>query len=168
MKGGIGTASVRVGRITVGAIVAVNAVGDVIDPATGRVVAGARTADGKRGPGAAAAILGGDLPPALQPGMATTIGVVATDAVLTKAQARKLAQMAHDGLARTIEPVHTQWDGDTMFTVGTGRSGLPGNMMVLGVLAARVTASAVLRAVLAAKGLNAPGLPSVPSASELG
>ena len=168
MKGGIGTASVRVGRVTVGAIVAVNAVGDVIDPASGLVIAGTRTVDGRRGPGAAAAILQGDLPPALQPGMATTIGVVATDAVLTKAQARKLAQMAHDGLARTIEPVHTLWDGDTMFTVGTGRSGLPGNMMVLGVLAARVTASAVLRAVLAAKGLNGPELPSVPAASEIG
>ncbi len=168
MKGGVGTASVRVGRVTVGAIVAVNAVGDVIDPSTGAVVAGARTEDGRRGPGAAEAILRGELPPELQAGMATTIGVVATDAVITKAQARKLAQMAHDGLARTIEPVHTMWDGDTMFAVGTGRSGLAGNMMTLGVLAARVTASAVLRAVLAAKGIGGPGLPSVPSASELG
>ena len=168
MKGGIGTASVRVGRVTVGAIVTVNAVGDVIDPSTGAIVAGVRTEDGRRGPGAAEAILRGELPPALQAGMATTIGVVATDAVINKAQARKLAQMAHDGLARTIEPVHTMWDGDTMFAIGTGRSGLAGNMMTLGVLAARVTASAVLRAVLAAKGVTGPGLPTVPSASELG
>ncbi len=168
MRGGIGSASVRVGRVTVGAIVAVNAVGDVIDPATGAIVAGARTEDGRRGPGAVEAILRGELPPALQAGMATTIGVVATDAVLTKVQARKLAQMAHDGLARAIEPVHTMWDGDTMFAVGTGQSGLPGNMMTLGVLAARVTASAIVRAVLAAKGIAGPGLPSVPSASELG
>ena len=168
MRGGIGGASVRVGRVTVGAIVAVNAVGDVIDPATGAIVAGARTEDGRRGPGAVEAILRGELPPALQAGMATTIGVVATDAVLTKVQARKLAQMAHDGLARAIEPVHTMWDGDTMFAVGTGQSGLPGNMMTLGVLAARVTASAIVRAVLAAKGIAGPGLPTVPSASELG
>ncbi len=168
MKGGIGTAAVKVGQVTVGAIVAVNAVGDVIDPASGTIVAGARTEDGRRGSGAAEAILRGELPPALQAGMATTIGVVATDAVLTKAQARKLAQIAHDGLARTIEPSHTMWDGDTMFALGTGRSGLPGNMMALGVLAARVTASAVVRAVLAAKGIAGPGLPSVPSASEVG
>jgi len=168
MRGGIGTASVRVGRVTVGAIVAVNAVGDVIDPSTGGLVAGARTEDGRRGPGAVEAILRGELPPALQAGMATTIGVVATDAVITKAQARKLAGMAHDGLARTIEPVHTMWDGDTMFAVSTGRSGLPGNMMTLGVLAARVTASAILRAVLAAKGIGGSGLPSVPAASDPG
>ncbi len=113
-------------------------------------------------------ILGGDVPPALQAGMATTIGVVATDAQLTKAQARKLAGMAHDGLARTIEPSHTLWDGDTLFALATGRSGLPGNMVALGVMAARVTASAVLRAVLAAKGISGPGLPNVPGTSELG
>ncbi len=167
VKGGIGTASARVGGVTVGALVAVNAVGDVIDPASGRVVAGARTPDGRRGPGAAEAVLRGDVPPALQAGMATTIGVVATDARLTKAQARKLAGMAHDGLARTIEPSHTLWDGDTLFALATGRSGLPGNMMTLGLLAARVTASAVLRAVLAAKGIRGPGLPNVPAASDL-
>ena len=168
MRGGIGTASVKVGRITVGAIVAVNAAGDVIDPHSGRLVAGTRGDDGRLGPGAAEAILRGDLPPALRAGMATTIGVIATDAALTKAQARKLAQVSHDGLARTIEPVHTMWDGDTLFALATGRSGLPGDMIVLGVLAARVTASAVLRAVLAAKGIAGPGLPSVPAASELG
>ena len=166
-KGGIGTASVKIGRVTVGAVVAVNAVGDVIDPESGAVVAGARSPDGRHGFGTAEAILRGELPPALGAGMATTIGVVATDAVLTKAQARRLAQVAHDGLARSIEPSHTMWDGDTLFAAATGRSGLPGNMMTLGVLAARVTASAVLRAVLAAKGIGGPGLPTVPAASEL-
>ena len=154
MKGGIGTASLRVGKLTVGAIVAVNAVGDV--SAGGRVIAGARDADGHLG--AVAAILRGDLPAALQPGMATTIGVVATDAVLTKAQCRKLAQQSHDGLARTIDPVHTLWDGDTMFALATGASGLPGNMLTLGLMAARVTEAAILNAVLSASGL--PGLPS--------
>lgn len=158
MKGGIGTASVRVGKVTVGAIVAVNAVGDVRDPATDRLLAGLRNADGSRGAGATDAILGGDVPPALQAGMATTIGVVATDAALTKAQCRKLAQQSHDGLARTIDPVHTLWDGDTMFALATGVSTLPGNMLTLGLMAARVTEAAILNAILAATGL--PGLPS--------
>jgi len=162
MKGGIGTASIRLGRITVGAIVAVNAVGDVRDPASGAVLAGARTPDGARGTGATDALLRGDLPPALQAGMATTIGVVATDAALTKAQARKLAQQAHDGLARTIDPVHTMWDGDTIFALSTGKSALPGNMMVLGAAVARVTEAAIIHAIAAAT-----GLPGLPAASEL-
>ena len=158
MKGGIGTASARVGRVTVGAIVAVNAVGDVIDPATGRVLAGMRDAGGRPGGGITAAILRGEAPLALHAGMATTIGVVATDAVLTKAQARKLAQMAQDGLARTIDPAHTMWDGDTIFALATGQSGLQGNMVALCAMAARVTAAAILRGVLAATGL--PDLPA--------
>ena len=103
----------------------------------------------------------------MQAGMATSIGVVATDAALTKAQCRKLAQHAHDGLARAIDPVHTMWDGDTIFVLATGRSELPGNMMALGAMAARVMESAVVRAVLAATGLKGPGLPTVPAASEL-
>ena len=70
------------------------------------------------------ALLRGELPAPLQVGMATTIGVVATDAVLTKAQANKVAQMAHDGLARSINPVHTMTDGDTLFALATGASGL--------------------------------------------
>ena len=167
MKGGIGTAAVKVGKITVGAIVAVNAVGDVIDPASGQVVAGTRTEDGRRTLGITQAILKGELPPSLQAGMATTIGLVATDAVLTKAQAQKLAQMAHDGLARAIDPIHTMWDGDTMFALGTGKSGLPGNMMALGAIAAQVTTAAVLRAVLNAKAVSGPGVPAMPTAADL-
>lgn len=158
MKGGIGTASVTVGGITVGALVAVNAMGDVIDPASGRVVAGARTADGKALLGTMAAWRAGDLPAPLQPGGATTIGVVATDAVLTKAQANKVAQMAHDGLARCIDPVHTMADGDTIFALATGASGRSGHVTVLGAFAAQVVTTAVLRAVRAARGL--PGLPA--------
>lgn len=163
MKGGIGTAAIRVGKVTVGAIVAVNAVGDVRDPTTNRLLAGLRMADGARSAGATEAILGGDIPPSLQAGMATTIGVVATDAVLTKAQCRKLAQQSHDGLARTIDPVHTMWDGDTMFALATGASTLPGNMLTLGLMAARVTEAAILNAILAAT-----GLPGLPSATDLG
>ena len=165
MRGGIGTASVRVGGITVGALVAVNAVGDVIDPASGHVVAGARTADGTRLLGGAAALLRGELPAPLQPGAATTIGVVATDAVLDKAQACKLAQMAHDGLARSINPVHTLADGDTVFALATGASGQPGNLTLLGTLAAEVTALAVLRAVRQATTLDVAGLPRLPAAT---
>jgi L-aminopeptidase/D-esterase-like protein len=168
MKGGIGTAAVKVGKVTVGAIVAVNAVGDVIDPRSGEVLAGARTEDGKKRLGLTQALLRGEIPPALQAGMATTIGVVATDAQLTKAQAQKIAQQAHDGLARTIDPIHTMWDGDTIFCVGTGKSGVTGNMMALGAIAAQVMGAAVIRAVLNAKGLSGPGLPAVPSAAELG
>jgi L-aminopeptidase/D-esterase-like protein len=168
MKGGIGTASVRVGRITVGALVAVNAVGDVIDPATGAVVAGARTEDGSRRLGAVEAILRGEGPAPMQAGMATTIGVVATDAQLTKAQCLRLATVAHDGLARTIEPVHTLADGDTMFAVATGRAGIAGHPTALGIMAARATAAAVLRAVLAARRVSGPGVPDLPAAADLG
>jgi L-aminopeptidase/D-esterase-like protein len=160
MKGGIGSASLKVGAITVGALVAVNAVGDVVDPASGRVVAGARSDDGRRPLDTLSAIIDGRLPAHLMAGMATTIGIVATDARLTKAQANKLASMAHDGLSRSINPVHTATDGDVMFAVATGGSGKPGHLTVLGALAAEVTARAVLNAVRAAHGLTDPDLPS--------
>jgi len=165
MKGGIGSASIRVGAITVAALIAVNAIGDVVDPATGRVIAGARAADGRTPRDSMAAIRAGELPDRLLTGMATTIGIIATDAQLTKAQANKLASMAHDGLARSINPAHTQTDGDALFALATGGSGKPGNLTVLGALAAEVTARAVLNAVRAAQGLLEPPLPS---ASELG
>ena len=159
MKGGIGTASLRCGAINIGALVAVNATGDVIDPANGQVVAGTRGADG-RPRSATQAIAAGELPPRALPGMATTIGIVATDARLNKAQCRKLATMAHNGLARSIDPVHTMADGDTLFALATGSSGRPGEMTVLGALAATVMARAVLNAVRAAEGLHSPDLPA--------
>jgi L-aminopeptidase/D-esterase-like protein len=159
MKGGIGTASLKVGAVTVGALVAVNPTGDVIDPRDGRVIAGTRGADG-RPRSASQAIAAGEIPPRALPGMATTIGVVATDAQLSKAQCQKLASMAHNGLARSIDPVHTMADGDTLFALATGASGRPGEMSVLGVLAATVAARAVLNAVRAATGLADPPLPS--------
>jgi L-aminopeptidase/D-esterase-like protein len=168
MKGGIGTASAKVGRITLGAIVAVNAVGDVIDPASGAILAGARNAaDGRTRIGAVAAVMRGELPPALQPGMATTIGVIATDAQLTKAQAKRLAGAAHNGLARSITPVHTMWDGDAVFALATGRSGLAGNLMALKIMAAEVMAAAVMRAVLHARAVSGAGVPALPTASVL-
>jgi L-aminopeptidase/D-esterase-like protein len=159
MKGGIGTASIQVGAITVAALVAVNAIGDVVDPASGRVIAGARAHDGRTPLDTLAALVDGQLPAHLMAGMATTIGIVATDALLTKTQANKLAAMAHDGLARSINPVHTAGDGDALFAVATGGSGKPGHLTVLGALAAEVTARAVLNAVRAAHGLTEPDLP---------
>ena len=158
MKGGIGSASLTVHGITVGALVAVNAVGDVIDPADGRLVAGARGDDGRTLLGSAHALSEGRVPAALLDGMSTTLGIVATDALLNKTQAKKVAQMSHDGLARTINPVHTPFDGDMMFAVATGRSGRTAHVGLVGALAAEVTARAVLRAVRAARSL--PGLPA--------
>ncbi|WP_225979233.1 P1 family peptidase, partial [Paracidovorax cattleyae] len=102
MKGGIGSASITVLGVTVGALVACNAAGDVMDPESGRPVAGARTADGLRLRDTRRALLAGDVPSTLLAGTNTTIGVVATDAAITKAQARRLAVCAHDGLARAI------------------------------------------------------------------
>ena len=167
MRGGLGSASVTVDGITVGALVAVNAIGDVVDPASGRVIAGARTVDGGGLFGTMAALLRGELPAPLQVGAATTLGIVATDALLTKAQANKIAQMAHDGFARAINPVHTQTDGDTIFALGTGASGRSANTTLLGALAAEVTAIAIVRAVRAATKLDTAGLPALPAANDL-
>jgi L-aminopeptidase/D-esterase-like protein len=171
MRGGIGCASIQVGAITVGALIAVNAAGDVIDPGTGLVIAGARGADGSTLLDTMAAFRRGEFPPSALTGQATTIGVVATNAKLDKAGATKLAQMAHDGLARAINPVHTQVDGDTLFALATG--GVESNMStsasltLLGALAADVTALAVLRAVRAATSLQAPGVPHLPCAADM-
>jgi L-aminopeptidase/D-esterase-like protein len=165
MKGGLGTASIRVGNdLTVGAMVAVNAVGDIIDPATSKLIAGARTADGKKLQGAMAGLLRGETLPPLFGGTNTTIGVVATDARLDKAQAQKVAQMAHDGLARTINPAHTMFDGDTIFAIATGKSSStkPANVTLIGALAAEAMAQAVVRAIKAARGIQ-----NLPSAAEL-
>jgi len=166
MKGGIGTASLRLDGITVGALVACNAVGDVIDPDTAQVIAGARTPDGLALLDTRRAVLAGQPPSSPLAGSNTTIGVVATDAVLTKAQAHRLAQVAHDGLARSINPVHTMSDGDTLFALGTGRSGQTASMVSLSVLVAEVTARAVVRGILAARGITANGI-TWPAASEL-
>jgi L-aminopeptidase/D-esterase-like protein len=163
MKGGLGMASIKVAGLTVGALVVVNAVGDVIDPDTARPIAGARTEDGRRLLDARRAIAAGQVPERLLAGTNTTIGVVATDAVLTKAQAQKIAQMAHDGFARSINPVHTMSDGDTLFALGTGKSGKTGNPNLLRMLGAEVMARAVVRAVRAAQGIE-----GYPSAADIG
>jgi L-aminopeptidase/D-esterase-like protein len=159
MKSGIGTASIKLGGVTVAAIVAVNACGDVYDPATGKVIAGVRTKDGKRLHSTMAAILGGEPLPQIFEGKATTIGVVATDAVMTKPEVTKIAQMAHDGYARAINPVHTGYDGDTIFGLATGKSGKTMNLTLVGALGAEAMARAIVRAVRAARGI--PGWPSI-------
>lgn len=117
---------------SVGAIVAVNALGEIVDPATGQTVVASDP---------------GEIPagwPA--PGQNTTIGVVATDLALTKTQCLRVAQMAHDGLARTIRPSHTLYDGDAIFALSTG-AGPAGDPNLVGIFVAEVMAQAILRAV---------------------
>ncbi|MEO8857244.1 MAG: P1 family peptidase [Burkholderiaceae bacterium] len=157
MKGGIGSASITLDGVTMGALVACNALGDVVDPDNGRLLAGARSVDGKSLLDIRRAILAGETPKPLLAGTNTTLAVVATDAQLSKAQAHRLAQAAHDGLARTINPVHTMSDGDTVFALGTAKSGKSAGMMQLTTLAAEVTARAVVRAVLAARAIEVDG-----------
>jgi L-aminopeptidase/D-esterase-like protein len=155
MKGGLGSAALTVNGVTVAALIVCNALGDVIDPRTGRLLAGARTAPGSRELlDVRQAQLTGHAIASPTAGSNTTIGVIATDAVLTKPQAHRLAQVAHDGLARSIYPVHTPMDGDTLFALGTGTSGQTADMMLLSTLAAEVTAMAVVNAVQAAQELR--------------
>lgn len=147
MKGGVGSASISLPNgLVVGAVVVVNAAGDVVDPVTGRAVAGARNSTGSlrdvRALLRGAAGAGGP-----RAGENTTIGVVATNARLTKAQAARVASMADDGLARAIVPSHTEGDGDTMFAMATGTWSGTANVTVIGALAAEVVAEAIVRAV---------------------
>ena len=163
MKGGIGTASLTVHGVTVGALVACNALGDVTNPYTGALIAGTRTTDGKRLLNAREALLRGEEPQPILAGSNTTIGVVATDAILTKAQAHRLAVTAHDGLARSINPVHTLSDGDTLFALGTGKAGTTLGMMTLSTMAAEAVAIATARAVLLAQSVAVPDQAVLPS-----
>jgi len=154
MKGGVGTASRRVGAATVGALAAVNALGDVRDPETGALVAGARDApDGRRLVDTARALRGGAPPPGFRGH--TTIGLVATDARLTKIDATRLAGLAHLGLAATLSPPHTTVDGDTLFCLSTGTATTV-SLDVLGLAAADCVAEAVVRGVRAATSLGGP------------
>lgn len=159
MKGGIGTALVELpGGIQVAALMAVNAVGDIVDPATGAIVAGVRTADGLGFADARALLRGGGAAGG-GGGENTTIGVVATNAALDKAQLALIARMAHDGLARAVQPAHTPADGDAIFALATGAADREANLLQLGAAAADATADAIVRGVRAAAGL--PGYPSV-------
>lgn len=157
MKAGIGSYAIRLpSGLVVGAIVAVNAVGDIIDPTTGQVVAGARGADGKLLD--ARKLLRSEGGREGRAGENTTIGIVATNAKLTKVQAQKMAMMADDGYARAINPSHTSGDGDTVFALATGTWDGAANASTIGALAAEAMAEAVVRAAVFATASN--GLPA--------
>ena len=163
MKAGIGSAAIRLPNgLVVAALVAVNAVGDIVDPSSGQVIAGTRTEDGKHLADARKLLRAGAGREG-RSGENTTIGVVATNAKLTKVQAQKMAQMAHDGYARAISPVHTPGDGDTIFSLATGTWTGQANYGTIGSLAAEAMADAIVRAATQATSSN-----GVPSAAELG
>jgi L-aminopeptidase/D-esterase-like protein len=167
MKSGLGTVSLEIGGgVIVGALVAVNAFGDVVDPATGQIIAGARPARigplklGGAGQFADTMVIMKTLVGRTILGFATrsntVIGVVATNASFDKAQATKMAQMAQDGIARAVRPAHTMLDGDTVFALATGQK--KADVSIVGAYAAEVLAQAILRAVRAAR--SAGGLPA--------
>ena len=145
MKGGLGTASAKAQGLVVGAIVAVNCLGDVIDPEKGEMIAGVLTED-KKGLANTMSFLR-NFPIGNEGNFSknTTIGVIATNAKLTKAGAKKVATMAQDGYARTISPAHTMFDGDTIFCMGTGE--IEAGVNAVGAIAAEVMARAIIKAV---------------------
>jgi L-aminopeptidase/D-esterase-like protein len=147
MRAGLGSASVRSGDAVVGAIAVVNAGGDVVDPATGRIVAGTKRSTGEWADSAALVRQGLGRPPL--PVESTTLAVVACGVPLTVEQANYLAGVAHDGLARTIRPVHTMHDGDTIFALAPGDGPKVDSLHLshLGVLAVEAVERAVLDAV---------------------
>ena len=161
-KGGIGAAAARSGDLVVAALAAVNAFGDVVDPATGRILAGARAPDGNF-LDTAASLRRGAAPPGFSapgPDPSTTLVVVATNARLDKAEACRVAAAGSVGVARTVRPVHTRFEGDQVFTLATGR--VRAGVEQVGALAADVTAEAILRGVR-----HASGLDGIPAASDL-
>ncbi len=161
MKGGFGTASAAGGGALVGACAVVNAFGDVVEPTTGRVVAGARTGDGMRPAGTETAFRDGFSRKPFDSGN-TTLAVVATAADLSRDELAGVARMAHGALCRTIRPVHTPMDGDIVVALSTGVAGGKGNPMQTAVLAAEALERAVLDAVRSARGTA-----QVPAAGEL-
>jgi L-aminopeptidase/D-esterase-like protein len=166
-KSGLGSASLALtDGVTVGALVAVNAAGDVVDSAAGSVLAGPRLPDGGF---ARSSDWLRERRAEIGIGSSTTLAVVATDAVLTKVEATKVARMAHDGLARAIDPVHTMLDGDTVFALATGASGKTADVTAVGAAAATVLARAVLAAVREATSLaGVPAIRDLPAADAAG
>jgi L-aminopeptidase/D-esterase-like protein len=159
VKGGLGTASRRVGDVTVGAVVVVNAVGEVLDE-TGQSLVGPRITSPSSDLDPGDVLADGDVPL----GASTTIGVVATDLPLDKAGATRLAQAAHDGLARAVWPAHTAFDGDTFFALSTAhdRERVWPVPIAITSAAADVVATAIRRAARAARGLG--GVPALADA----
>ena len=162
MKGGVGSAAIALpSGLRVAALVAVNALGDIIDPATGAVVAGARGDDGSLVDVRKLLRSGGTLQ-RTRVGDNTTLGVVATNARLTKAEANRVALMADAGIARAVTPAHTSADGDTVFALATGQWNGRGDVTLVGALAADVLAEAIVRAVK-----QATAVAGVPAARDL-
>lgn len=158
MKGGLGTSAVELpGGVLVAALMAVNAVGDILNPDTGAIIAGVRTPDGLGFANAHKVLqeFNTEQPPHVN----TTIGVVATNASLNKTQLALVARMAHDGIARAVRPSHTPSDGDAIFVIATGQIRNSISLLQIGSAAANVTADAIVRGVRAATSL--PGYPSV-------
>ncbi|NLC62515.1 MAG: P1 family peptidase [Thermoanaerobacterales bacterium] len=150
MKGGLGTSSIKVGELLVGAIVAVNCLGDVVDPKTGEIIAGVLD-ESKKGFADSLKLLKEGTANLVRFGTNTTIGVVATNAILSKAGANKVASMSHNGYARTIKPVHTMYDGDTVFSLATCE--VEADVTIIGELAAEAVSMAIVSAVKNAKSL---------------
>jgi L-aminopeptidase/D-esterase-like protein len=142
------------GGLVVGALMAVNAFGDVVDPENGVIIAGVRSRDGSEMPGALNVLrsIPGKVAMRVAGLSHTVIGIVATNAKLDKEETNKVAQMAHDGLARVIRPAHTMFDGDTIFALATGRKSADVNLV--GAYAAEVTAQAIVRGVQAAQEMS--------------
>ena len=166
MKGGLGSAALRMPNgLVVAAIVAVNAAGDILDPDTGKVIAGARKADGTFADArtllrsGALAQRRAQTPRAVEN---TTIGLVATNAKLTKAEVSRMALMGDDGYARAIFPSHTMGDGDTVFSLATGKWDGQADVSLIGALAADAMARALVQAVT-----QATGLPNIPAVRDL-
>ncbi|MBC8418093.1 MAG: P1 family peptidase [Proteobacteria bacterium] len=145
MKGGLGAYCLQAGDLKVGAIVAVNCLGDVIDPRTGETLAGVLDENRSRFLNSEEIMIREFASRKIEFGGNTTIGVIATNARLTKSQANKVASMAHDGYGRTMRPAHSMFDGDTIFAISTGS--VETDVNVVGLLAARTMEQAVIRAV---------------------
>jgi L-aminopeptidase/D-esterase-like protein len=160
MKAGLGSASISLPNgLVIGAMAAVNAVGDVIDPMTGMVVAGVRTGDGKRLADARVLLRSLVAPETLpRPGGNTTLAIVATNARLTKAQVSRVALMADDGLSRAVSPAHTTADGDTVFSLATATWQGQADVSTIGALAAEALSEAIVRA--AVQATSSGGLPA--------
>lgn len=163
MKGGLGTASHQIPGtdIVVGAMVAVNAVGDIYAPDKAQIIAGARNAQGTGFRNSVESLMRGETVNK-SPGGNTTIGAIATNARFSKAELTKIAAMAHNGFARTINPVHTMWDGDTIFALSTDKSSheTKADVTTIGAIAANVMAHAVARAIIEADSLPQYSLPA--------
>ena len=160
MKGGLGTYAIKLGELEVGAIVAVNCLGDVVDPCDLSFIAGAYDRENDKFLNTENIILENFEHPKNPFKGNTTIGIIVTNAKFTKAEANKVASMAHNGYGRTMRPAHTMFDGDTIFTMSTNK--VKGDVTTVGMLAAKVMEKAILRGVKSAQGLF-----NIPSFSDI-